>query len=245
MTYWDEKKSNRTQLELGNYPNRPCSRAEWKRVEAKCREVGTITVEDEAWLQGLCGATWFDKQACNNKPHAASKLTTKELFEEITSKYNNALKMHLSEIGEYRQPSVLENLVETWNIKHSIIWDSQYGPTISERIKDNLVQLAHVGAFDYSSLADLEVQLTAATKKFLAAISSTTVAYWDKGSESHTLVHIVTPRGTYIRANGQWRYYASGVGAAAQGPEYEPDQLERIYQSEIAKRRNNRENQAD
>lgn len=139
MTYWDEKKSTRTQLELGNYPNRPCSRAEWRRAEAKCREVGTITVEDEAWLQGCCNVTWFPKG--QDAPGQTKR--AKDTKETIC-------------------------LVEEWNIRHYILWDMQYGQTLSQLIKNNLIALASNGGFQYDTLDDLAVQLTGATDEFLA-----------------------------------------------------------------------------
>jgi hypothetical protein len=52
------KDRNRTQMDVGNYPDLGCSKATWKAVSRKCLSECNITIQDAAWLYGLARILW-------------------------------------------------------------------------------------------------------------------------------------------------------------------------------------------
>ena len=98
---WQERRRNRTQRELGNYPE-GAYRNEKERVLAAeyCRKTGLITVDDAAWLYGL-GITWPADQPAMPAVQAADKDLAKHLNhdDEVIRK---TVEQHAEEISKPR-----------------------------------------------------------------------------------------------------------------------------------------------
>ena len=149
MSYYDEYKRNRTQRDLGNYPNEvidSVSVRDWRDIERECRERNTITLEDAAWLWALCGASWFAQKV---KPATNVVIQTKPL--------KARKQIHISEIGHYpRQITKEEQDAAATILAHKSTWAMRWGDSIGNAMERLVQRMLGEGELKGFTVADIE-----------------------------------------------------------------------------------------